>query len=184
MEAKKGFIYFIMNPKKWWIPLMIIFVVSVVGVAMIGYETYYEAPPIPDYVTESGDTLYSKKQILDGQATFQRLALMDFGSMFGDGANRGPDITAHALHQVSIYISDFHGNQPDLTKLAFLGVKEQVRRELKDNRYQKLTNSVTVTPALEFSGKELGKFYSEYFRTQKSLSAIAVTATDIKNLTA
>lgn len=184
MEPKKGFIHFIMNPRKWWIPLIIIFAVSITGVGMIGYETYYEAPPIPDYVNDSGETLFSNKQILDGQATFQRLALMDYGSMFGDGANRGPDFTAQALHQVSVYLQDYYGNQPDLPKLAFLGVKEQVKRELKENRYEKATNSVRITEGMDYAGQQLMAFYDDYFKNSSSLPAGYVTKKDVRDLSA
>ena len=138
MESKTGSIHFLMNPKKWWVPLTFIFVVSLTGVALIGFETYYEAPPIPDFVTESGQEVFSKNEILEGQAAFQRLALMDFGSMYGDGANRGPDFTAQSLHQVTLYIDEYYKNQPDLSELAFLGVEEQVKRELKYNRSQRI----------------------------------------------
>jgi nitric oxide reductase large subunit len=43
-----NFIQFLMNPRKWWIPITLILVISLTGVALIGYETYYKAPPIPD----------------------------------------------------------------------------------------------------------------------------------------
>lgn len=184
MEPKKGFIHFIMNPRKWWIPLVIIFGVSITGVGIIGYETYYEAPPIPDYIGESGDTLFSKKQILQGQATFQRLALMDYGSMFGDGANRGPDFTALSLHQVSVALHDYYGNQPDLSKLAFLGVKEQVKRELKMNAYERSTNSVRISYGLEYAGQQLRSYYADYFKNKSSLPAGYITDEEIKDLSA
>ncbi|HXR81915.1 MAG TPA: hypothetical protein VN763_13390, partial [Saprospiraceae bacterium] len=112
MESKKGFIHFIMNPKKWWIPLTFIFVISLTGVGLIGFETYYEAPPIPTFKTDGGEIVFTDEEILEGQAIFQRSALMDYGSMFGDGANRGPDFTAQALHQITIYLNEYYGNQP------------------------------------------------------------------------
>lgn len=184
MEAKRGFIHFIMNPRKWWIPLTLIFVVSFTGVALIGYETYYEAPPIPDYKSESGEVIFSHDQVLEGQAAFQRLALMDYGSMFGDGANRGPDFTAQALHQVAVYVKDYYSNQPDISKLGYLGAEEQAKRELKDNRYEKISNTVTLTPAQSYACNELIGFYDAYFRTSTSLPASYVAPEDVKNLTA
>jgi len=79
-----------MNPRKWWIPLSIIFAVSLGGVTFIGYETYHKAPPIPVFVSENGEGLViTADEILDGQPVFQQYDLMDYGSMFGDGANRG-----------------------------------------------------------------------------------------------
>ncbi len=187
MEPRKGFIHFLMNPKKWWIPLTFIFMVSITGVGLIGYETYYEAPPIPDFVGESGEAIVAENDILDGQETFQRLALMDYGSMFGDGANRGPDFTAQALHQITIYVTDYHANAPDLSKLAFLGAKEQVKRELRANKYEKLTNRVQLTPSQEYAYHRLVDFYIDYFSTgnqQQSLKKFYTTTEDIKKLSA
>jgi len=165
MEQKKGFIHFLMNPKKWWIPLALIFVISFTGVGVIGYETYFEAPPIPDYRNESGDLVFSHDEILQGQAVFQRYGLMDFGSMFGDGANRGPDFTAQALHQVTLYVNEYYSNQPDLTKLEWLGIEEQARREMRENKYLKSSNEVMITPAQEYACNKLVRFYTDYFTT-------------------
>ena len=92
-------IQFLMNPKKWWLPLLLIFLVSLAGVGMIGVHTYTEAPPIPDFITDNGRVILSKEGVLQGQEVFQKYALMEYGSLFGDGANRGPDFTADALHQ-------------------------------------------------------------------------------------
>lgn len=184
MEAKRGFIHFIMNPRKWWIPLTVIFVVSFTGVALIGYETYYEAPPIPDYRSQSGDLIFSSDEVLEGQATFQRLALMDYGSMFGDGANRGPDFTAQAMHQVSVYVKDYYSNQPDISKLGFLGAQEQAKRELKENRYEKISNSVTLTDAQAYASSQLVVYYEEYFKKSTSLPAAYVAPEDVRTLTA
>jgi nitric oxide reductase subunit B len=166
MEQQKGFIHFLMNPKKWWIPLTFILVVSLTGVGLIGYETYYEAPPIPNFTTEAGHPIFTKKEVLEGQAVFQRFALMDYGSMFGDGANRGPDFTAQALHQITMYLTDYYANEPDLSKLAFLGAKEQVKRDLRRNRYDKNNNEVKLTPAQEYASERLVEFYIQYFTTQ------------------
>ena len=125
---KKNFIQFLMNPKKWWIPLTIILVVSITGVSLIGYETYYKAPPIPDFIDEDGLVITTHDDILEGQALFQQKALMEYGSMLGDGANRGPDYTAEALHQVAEAMKAFYAHQPDATKLSWLGAGVQVQR--------------------------------------------------------
>ena len=163
MEQKRGFIHFIMNPRKWWIPLTFIFVVSITGVGLIGFETYYEAPPIPTFINKSGVPVFTDQEILEGQAAFQQSALMDYGSMFGDGANRGPDFTAQALHEITTYLKEYYGNEPELSKLEFLGVSVQVKRELKENRYQRTSNSVELSDAQEYACDRLIKFYHSYF---------------------
>lgn len=186
MESRKGFIHLLMNPKKWWIPLTFIFAVSITGVGLIGYETYYEAPPIPDFVNEAGQPVVMGADILAGQETFQRLALMDYGSMFGDGANRGPDFTAQALHQITEFVTEYHANTPDISKLAVLGVKELVKRELRRNTYEKYTNRVKLTPSQEYAYHRLGDFYFQFFVTdseQQSLKKSYTSEEDIKKLT-
>lgn len=187
MEPQKGFIHFLMNPKKWWIPLTFIFIISFAGVGLIGFETYYEAPPIPTFKNEAGEIVLTDEDILDGQAIFQRSALMDYGSMFGDGANRGPDFTAQALHQVTLYLSEYYGNQPELSKLEFLAVKELVKQELKENNYQKISNSVRLTAAQEYAVTKLADFYKGYFSAsgQRSLKPGYVgDGNEIKKLSA
>ena len=89
--ARTNFINYLLHPKNWWLPLLVIFVISIAGVTMIGVHTYTEAPPIPTYVSSKNETVFSKEDVLKGQAVFQKYALMEYGSMFGDGANRGPD---------------------------------------------------------------------------------------------
>ncbi len=170
MELKRGFIHFLMNPRKWWIPLTIIFVVSFTGVTLIGYETYHEAPPIPDFVTEGGNEVFSSEEILKGQAAFQQLALMDYGSMFGDGANRGPDFTAQALHQVALFMSDYYQRNNTTDSIARLGIEEQVKRDLKNNRFDERSNQVVLTDAQAYACRQLTGFYREYFYSgQESL---------------
>lgn len=164
MNDRKSFMDFLMNPKKWWIPLTIILVVSFGGVTFIGYETYYEAPPIPDFINEQNEAVITKDQILEGQEVFLKYALMEYGSMFGDGAGRGPDFTAQALHQVALYVQEFYANQPDISnKLEWLGAGLQMQKELKDNRYEKKKNIVTLTPAQEYAASKVRDFYLGIF---------------------
>ncbi len=163
---KKNFISYLLNPKNWWLPLLIIFIISASGVTFIAVHTYTEAPPIPNYISSKNETVFSKEDILRGQAVFQKYALMEYGSMFGDGANRGPDYTAEALHQASQYMNEFY--QSRLTSgenigLLKKGVAEQVKTELKTNQYKKGDNSVTLTDAQQFAASELVKFYLQKF---------------------
>jgi nitric oxide reductase subunit B len=97
---KKSIDYF-MNPKNWWGPLVFILVISQAGVGMIGFQTYNDAPPMAGFKTDEGTVLIDQAAIERGQVVFHKYALMEYGSFFGDGAQRGPDFTAEALHQVT-----------------------------------------------------------------------------------
>ncbi|MFZ5977511.1 MAG: nitric-oxide reductase large subunit [Bacteroidota bacterium] len=172
--AKNNFIRYLLNPKNWWLPLLVIFVISIAGVTMIGLHTYTEAPPIPNYVSAKNETVFSKEEVLKGQALFQKYALMEYGSMFGDGANRGPDYTAEALHYVSQYMNDYYlsrlkaGANSNLLKK---GVAEQVKAEIKSNHYSKDNNSVTLSDAQVFAIRELIKYYHQKFTNPSSSGA-------------
>lgn len=190
--AKKNFIAYLLNPKNWWLPLLLIFLISAAGVAMIGIHTYTEAPPIPSYTSSKNEIIFSKEDILKGQAVFQKYALMEYGSMFGDGANRGPDYTAEALHQVSQYMISYYQTQlkADInTDLLKKGITEQVKAEIKINRYNRNSNSTIITDGQSFAAGELVKYYTEKFTNPLSPGAFkpAGYITDkgeIKSLTA
>ncbi len=159
-----NFIQFLMNPKKWWIPITIILAISITGVSIIGYETYYKAPPIPDYVTENGDSVFTHDEILRGQSVFLKYALMEYGSMFGDGANRGPDYTAQALHQIAFHMQQYYANQPGISKMEWLGVNVQVQREIKENNYNAKSNRVKLSAAQVYACEQLTRYYMDVFR--------------------
>jgi nitric oxide reductase subunit B len=161
---KIDFLQFLMNPKKWWIPLTIILVVSMVGVSVIGFETYYKAPPIPDYVDEKGETVLSQENILEGQTVFQRYALMEYGSMFGDGAIRGPDFTAEALHEISESIRGYYEQQSPGSELEKLGASVKVQQDIKTNTYDEQSNTATLNPAQVYALNKLAEYYKQKFK--------------------
>lgn len=190
--AKNNFISYLLNPKNWWLPLLLIFIVSAAGVSMIAVHTYTEAPPIPTYVTSKNETVFYKEDVLNGQAIFQKYALMEYGTMFGDGGNRGPDFTAEALHHVSQYMNDYYRMQlkDDANKeMLIKGAAEQVKAEIKANHYNKNANEVTLTDAQAFAAGELVKFYNQKFTNSSSEGAFKPTgyitdAAEIRSLTA
>jgi nitric oxide reductase subunit B len=158
------------------------FTVSITGVSIIGYDTYYKAPPIPDYVAENGESVFTHDEILAGQSVFQKYALMEYGSMFGDGANRGPDYTAEALHQIAYSLQQYYANQPDITKLEWLGVHTQVQREIKENKYNKTTNQVKLSPAQVYACEQLTVYYLDIFKGtgKQSLKPANYIKTDLE----
>ena len=69
-------IAYIMNTKNWWGPLTFIFIISVLGVGMIAFQTYNDAPPTAQFVTAKGEVLISEESIQQGQIIFHKYALM------------------------------------------------------------------------------------------------------------
>ena len=94
---------------------------------------------------------------------------MEYGSFFGDGAQRGPDFTAEALHQVSVFMTDYKitkfreekGIEPDDLESRMLG--EQVKDELKVNRYDKKSNTVMLSEAQAYAFSKLTTYYTDLY---------------------
>jgi len=166
--SQKTFIEYLLNPKNWWLPMLVIFAISFTGVFMIGLHTYTEAPPIPDFVTRDGKSVISHRDIQNGQTIFQKYALMEYGSMFGDGAYRGPDYSAEALHLTAVFMRDFYFNRlkehagTDLDMVG-MGVSEKVKSEIKTNTYNISTNSAILSEAQVYAVDELANYYTGVF---------------------
>lgn len=190
--GKRNFISYLLNTKNWWLPLVVIFTISIAGVIMIAVHTYTEAPPIPDFLSTKSETIFSKEEVLNGQAVFQKYALMEYGSMFGDGANRGTDFTAEALHLVAENMNRFYSNKLLGDSNALLikqGIVEQVKKEIKSNRYQKETNGLILTDAQAYAANELIKYYEQKFTNGNLAGSFKpenylINRNEIKSLTA
>lgn len=162
-------ISYIMNTRNWKGPLIFILIISLLGVGMIGFQTYVDAPPMTGFKDQQGNVVMDQKTIERGQEVFHSYALMEYGSFFGDGAQRGPDFTAEALHQITLAMNQYYqdaakkttGIQPDGN--AINQIRENVKTELKQNRFDEKDQYVTLTPAQTFALGELKKYYADLF---------------------
>lgn len=160
---------YIMNTKNWIKPLLFILVISLLGVGMIGLQTYIDAPPEAAFKDQEGNVVFSVENIKGGQEVFHQKALMEYGSYFGDGAQRGPDFTAEALHLMSVYMIDYYaaeqaretGVEPDAN--ARMLINEKVKLELKENKYNKEGNFVEMSPAQVYAYHGIVKYYTDFF---------------------
>jgi len=167
-SVPKSISYF-MNTQNWWGPLTFIAIISLLGVGMIGFQTYNDAPPMAGFVSSKGDVLITKESIITGQIVFHKYALMEYGSFFGDGAQRGPDFTAEALHHVAEFMKEYKisrfkeekGVAPDMMEAKIFG--ELVKEELKVNRYDKATNTVMLSDAQIYALDKLNTYYTDIY---------------------
>jgi len=134
-----------------------LFAALAVGVVVLIYGTvaaYQGAPPIPDRVIDpNGATVYTRDDIVAGKAVFQRTDLMDFGSLYGNGAYFGPDWTTDYLDRTS---SSLHESKAQARFGATYGSLNPAQRadvdtitvgELKTNRYANGVLILTVDQA-------------------------------------
>jgi nitric oxide reductase subunit B len=113
------------------------------GFAVLGYlaiRVYQEHPPIPArVVTEGGKTVFTGDEVRDGQEAFLTYGLMQFGSIYGHGAYLGPDFTADFLHREATEMRHIYARDP--------AAEQRVRSELRENRYDPKTGTLTVSDA-------------------------------------
>lgn len=165
---KKNIDYF-MDTRNWWGPLTFILIISLAGVGMIGYQTYFEAPPEAAFVAPSGEILLPKASITRGQQVFHKYALMEHGSFFGDGAQRGPDYTAEALNLTARYMSAYETSQfkvknnREATEEEFKVLQEKVKKDLKINRYKEEEQKIYLTDAQAYALEKLRSYYIQLF---------------------
>jgi nitric oxide reductase subunit B len=164
----KGIDYF-MDTRNWWGPLTFILIISLAGVGMIGFQTYFDAPPEAAFVSPSGAVVMDKAAINRGQEVFHKYALMEYGSYFGDGAQRGPDFTAEALHLAAQYMTEYaanefrnrSGREPSEEELQVLG--ERVKKDLKTNRYDEAKGQITLTDGQAYALDKVKAYYTGLF---------------------
>jgi nitric oxide reductase subunit B len=139
---------------------------------LLAYRTYMAHPPVPERVVDAqGRVLYTGRDIQKGQQVFLHNGLMEYGSAFGHGAYLGPDFTADYLRRYSN-----------------LARRSSTARDLRANRYDERTKTLTLTPAQANAFRRLVPHYSRFFSdptTVHGLRAKAITdRLELRRLTA
>ena len=144
----------LLNKKFWGFHLLAVVVICLAGLLYMGDATYDEAPPIPRFTTAAGEAVVTPAQIHRGERVFHLRGLMSYGSFWGDGAERGPDFTADALHRTVVAMRDLYAQETyGAASFDALDVYEadavaaRVRREVHTNTYVPATGQVTLSAA-------------------------------------
>jgi nitric oxide reductase subunit B len=154
---------------KW--AAIISFVVALGGLLIGGVFATREAPPYPGTVAgPDGTALFTKQDILAGQDVYQRYGLMDHGSVWGHGSQRGMEFSAVTLHRVGETVrarlaeegfgrpyDQLGGEDRDIVDL-------RTRNEIKENRYDAATDTLRLSPAQAAAVIETGSFWETTFR--------------------
>lgn len=86
--------------KKYWLSLVAVLIITFSILGYLGVDVYRNAPPFPEqYVSQSGKSVITKADILEGQSAWQSTGGMELGSIMGHGAFQAPDWTADWLHR-------------------------------------------------------------------------------------
>jgi nitric oxide reductase subunit B len=165
--------------KKLWIALGVVLVGTFTVLGVFGREVYRQAPPIPErVVTESGTQLMTKDQILRGQRVWQSMGGQQVGSVWGHGAYQAPDWSADWLHReavalLGIYAHDQYGRPyDDLSPEEQAGLRERLRREMRTNRYDTATGTLTVSDARAKAMATTAAHYDALFGRDASMAGL------------
>ncbi len=159
------------NLSPWWRSSVII--VLVIGFAVLiwmAVRAHRDAPPIPEKIAgPSGETIFTREEILAGQEVFLKYGLMENGSIWGHGAYLGPDFSADYLHTLAIDARDDLAKQlyqrgwSNLSPAEQAAVEGEARQLLKQNRYNPQTHTLIFTPSEVTSYRsQIGK-WTDYF---------------------
>lgn len=108
------------------------------------YTTYQQAAPLPQrMVTQSGATVMSYADIVNGKSGFQKADLMDYGSLYGMGSYFGEDYTAEYLVQLGKQVQNNLSSAQYGKPFAELSADQQ--------------SSITRTMQAELQGIDLSK---------------------------
>lgn len=147
------------------------FVLSMAVLLGGGYFALDKVPPYPGKVVgPDGTVLFQKADILAGQDVYQQHGLMDHGSVWGHGSQRGTEFSAVSLHLIGVAVSDFlarkdYGkpfDQLDEEQKATITVK--ATREIKTNRYDPATDTLTLTAAQVAGLESVQQFWEKTFK--------------------
>ena len=132
--------------------------------------TYTNAPPIPDKAVDAaGNVVFTGADIQKGQEVFFKYGLMEHGTLWGHGAYLGPDYSAEYLHRLSEVTRDTIAVEKYGRPFAQLSPDEQivasaeVRRVLKENRYEPASRTLLFTPG------EVAAFRTQTVRMERLL---------------
>ncbi len=192
-NKKKTFAQWLLNKKTWWLHFAIVSGISIVGLLALGSWTYSGAPPIGNFVSSTGETVISVEQIQRGKELFHIRGLMSWGSFWGDGAERGPDFTADALHRTVVSMRSFYEGeiktQRELTANDTGGIEVRVQREIHGNGYDPKNGLIQINDAQIFAYNELITHYTRMFTDSSYSEAFTLPnyitdPEDLKALTA
>src|SRR5579875_2088909 len=164
----KNFATVLLTKKYWWAHFAVVALISIVGLVALGTWTYAGAPPVVDFVSAtSGKTVIATQEIVSGKKLFHIRGLMTWGSFWGDGAERGPDFTADALHRTVVAMRSFYKREiaarRPVTQADEDGIAMRVQREIHENNYAKSAGQIRLNDAQVYAYRELQKHYTRMF---------------------
>jgi nitric oxide reductase subunit B len=179
LSFKHSLAALLLNKKYWFAHFWIVSVISVLGLVFMGQQTYSGAPPVPTFKSAGGEYIITADEIMKGQEVFHLRGLMNYGSFWGDGAERGPDFTAETLHLLTVAMKGYYAEQIkpgsvtqddrlrnwkfDISDYDQGAIETRIKKELHVNTFDEETNMVTLNEAQVEVFEQVIEYYTRMF---------------------
>ena len=154
----------------WWI-LTIAMIVMIGILLFFGREIYHAKPPIPaQVVSQSGEVIFTRDDILNGQNIWQSVGGMQQGSVWGHGSYLAPDWSADWLHREASALLEIKRSQFSLPEITSEGERRAMHHanlvhEMRTNSYDDATDTLVVSNERAIAIKQVqGTFYQPLYR--------------------
>ena len=113
--------------------------------------------------------LFTRADILEGQEVYQRYGLMDHGSVWGHGSQRGTEFSALTLHMLGQVISDqlahndYGRSYEDLDPESRDLIAVKTAHEIKANRYDKTADRLVLTAGQTLALDKIQQYWENTF---------------------
>ena len=169
--------------KKYWIPFILVILVSFGILSWVGSRIYQEVPPIPSkVVSENGEVIFTQDDIQTGQNVWQAMGGMECGSVWGHGSYVAPDWTADWLHRELMFVlndyanKNYSKNYEELTDENKASLKAKVLDLYRKSNLNEETNLITINSQRAEAVKKNIKYYSDLFTNGKEEYALRKNA--------
>ena len=162
--------------KKYWITVVAVLIIGFSILGYLGTDVYHQAPPVPTaYVSQDGQVLFTKEDILHGQSAWQSTGGQSVGTVLGHGAYQAPDWTADWLHKEVSIMLDIKSQEAFGVLYNQLGpaqqaaVKEVVKKEYLGSAVRE-DGTVVLSPERITAMNLTGRYFVELYGDNPELT--------------
>lgn len=162
--------------KKYWIAVVAVLIIGFSILGYLGTDVYHQAPPVPTaYVSQDGQVLFTKEDILHGQSAWQSTGGQSVGTVLGHGAYQAPDWTADWLHKEVSIMLDIKSQEAFGVLYNQLGpaqqaaVKEVVKEEYLGSAVRD-DGTVVLSPERITAMNVTGRYFVELYGDNPELT--------------
>ncbi|WP_455229233.1 nitric-oxide reductase large subunit, partial [Kingella denitrificans] len=156
--------------KKLWYALFAVLTITFSLLGYLGVEVYRQAPPFPErFVSESGQVIMTKDDILQGQSAWQSTGGMELGSVLGHGAYQAPDWTADFLHRELVAWLDLTAQAELQKKFDELNVEQKaallarLKQEYREQSPMDSSGTVKLSDTRVKAIEQVSQYYIDLY---------------------